>query len=37
MENGTSIVSKLKITFIIEEFIFWKHRWCQHASVAIFQ
>lgn len=37
MENGTSIVSKLKITFIIEEFIFWKHRWRQHASVALFQ
>lgn len=37
MENGTSIVSKIKITFIIKEFIFWKHRWCQHASVAIFQ
>lgn len=37
MENGTPIVSKIKITFIIKEFIFWKHRWCQHAPVAIFQ
>lgn len=37
MENGAPIVSKIKITFITKEFIFWKHRWCQHASVAIFQ
>lgn len=37
MENVSPVVSKIKITFIIKELILWKHRWCQHTSVAIFQ
>lgn len=37
MKNAAPIVSKIKTAFIIKEFIFRKHRWCQHASVAIFQ
>lgn len=37
MENDTSVVSNIKMTFVIKEFIFSKHRWCQHASEAVFQ